>query len=96
MQLTKAAMGSAYISEQVNTVENEFSADSRDKDGKRVVTYETRQAIHLHIASAHIVQIEEVVDRKEGKERSILTLSNGKRLVTARGAAEICRELAKA
>ena len=35
-------------------MENDFSADSRDKEGVRVVTYEARRGIKLHLAIDHI------------------------------------------
>jgi hypothetical protein len=84
-----------FILEDVAMVENDFSADSRDKDGLRVVTYEARRSIKLHIAVAHIIHIEVVKDPK-GEARSILTLTSGHRFVTRRGAQDICAAIAKA
>lgn len=81
---------SRFILEDVAIVENDFSADSRNKDGIRVVTYESRRAIKLQIAVAHIVQIELVKDSKAGEDRSIVTLSSGVRYVTRRSAQELC------
>ena len=86
----------SFIMEDVAVVENDFSADSRDKDGLRVVTYETRRAIKLHIAVGHIIQIEVVKDSKAGEERSIVTLTSGVRYVTRRGARELCAAIEKA
>jgi len=86
----------SFIMEDVAVVENDFSADSRDKDGLRVVTYETRRAIKLHIAVGHIIQIEVVKDSKQGDARSILTLTSGHRYVTRRSAADVCAAIAKA
>ena len=83
-------MATKYILEHAAMVENEFSADSRDKEGFRVVTYDARKAIHLYLAIDHIVQIEVVKDSKAGEDRSIVTLSSGVRYVTRRGAGELC------
>ena len=89
-------MPGRYILEDVTSVDNNFSADSRDKDGVRVVTYEARRAHKLHLAIDHIVQIEVVRDSKAGDDRSIVTLTSGQRYVTRRGAQELCAEIAKA
>jgi len=89
-------MTTRYILEDVAIVENDFSADSRDKDGMRVVTFESRRAIQLHLAIDHIVQIEVVKDSKAGEGRSIVTLSSGSRYVTRRSAQEVCAAVAKA
>ncbi len=88
-------MANAYICENVNMVENEFSADSRDKDGRRVVVFDAKQALKIYLAKAHIIQIEEVVDRKDAVERSVISMSSGKRFVAARSAAVICNEISK-
>jgi len=85
-----------YILEDVTSVDNNFSADSRDKDGVRVVTFEARRALKLYLAIDHIVQIEMVRDSKAGDERSIVTLTSGQRYVTRRGAQDLCAEIAKA
>ncbi|HUL95924.1 MAG TPA: hypothetical protein VLT89_07925 [Usitatibacter sp.] len=77
-------------------VENDFSADSRDKEGMRVVTYEPRRSIKLHLAIDHIVQIEVVKDSKLGEGRSIVTLTSGHRYVTRRSAQDLCTAIAKA
>lgn len=89
-------MPGRYILEDVTSVDNNFSADSRDKDGVRVVTYEARKALKLHLAIDHIVQIEVVRDSKAGDDRSIVTLTSGQRYVTRRGAHDLCAEIAKA
>ena len=89
-------MPGRYILEDVTSVDNNFSADSRDKDGIRVVTYEAKRALKLHLAIDHIVQIEVVRDSKAGEDRSIVTLTSGQRYVTRRGAQELCAEIAKA
>jgi hypothetical protein len=68
-------MTTKYILEDVSLVENDFSADSRGKDGTRVVSYEPRRSIKLHLAIDHIVQIEVVKDAKL-EDRSIVTLSS--------------------
>jgi len=83
-------MPARFILEDVAIVENDFSADSRDKDGMRVVTYDPRRCIRLQLAIDHIVQIEVVKDSKAGEDRSIVTLSSGVRYVTRRGAGELC------
>lgn len=85
-----------FILEDVAIVENDFSADSRDKEGLRVVTYEARRAIKLHIAVGHIVQIEVVKDSRQGEARSIVTLTTGHRYVTRRSAQDLCAAIAKA
>ncbi|QJR10127.1 hypothetical protein DSM104443_01181 [Usitatibacter rugosus] len=88
-------MTSQFILEDVSIVENDFSADSRDKEGMRIVTYETRRSISLHFAVEHIVQIEAVKDSKAGELRSIITLTSGKRYITRRGAQELCAAIGK-
>jgi hypothetical protein len=89
-------MTSKYILEDVAFVQNDFSADSRNKDGMRIVTYEKRQSIIMHLAIDHIVQIEVVKDSKHDEERSIVTLTNGNRYITRRSARELCEEIEKA
>jgi hypothetical protein len=84
-----------YILEDVSLVENDFSADSRDKDGLRVVSYDARRGIKLHLAIAHIVQIEVVKDAKSDVGRSIVTLSSGHRYVTKRSADDLCAAMEK-
>ena len=88
-------MAGRYILEDVTSVDNNFSADSRDKDGLRVVTYEPRRSIKLHLAIDHIVQIEVVRDSKAGDERSLVTLTSGQRYITKRGAQDLCAEINK-
>jgi hypothetical protein len=82
-------MTTKYVLEDVSLVENDFSADSRGKDGTHVVSYEPRRSIKLHLAIDHIVQIEVAKDVKL-EDRSIVTLSSGQRYVTRRSAAELC------
>lgn len=89
-------MAPKYILEDVALVENDFSADSRDKDGLRVVSYDARRSIKLHLAVDHIVQIEVVKDAKLGEGRSIVTLSSGHRYVTRRSAQDLCSTIEKA
>ena len=89
-------MAGKYILEDVAVVENNFSADSRDKDGLRVVTYEPKRAIKLYLAIDHIVHIEVVRDAKAGESRSIVTLTSDQRYVTRRGAQELCDAIAQA
>ena len=89
-------MPTKYILEDVAMVENDFSADSRDKQGLRVVTYDSRRGIKLHLAVDHIVQIEVVKDSKAGEDRSIVTLTSGHRYITRRSAQELCASIAKA
>ena len=84
-----------FILEEVSIVENDFSADSRDKEGKRVVLYESQRSIQLHLAIDHIMQIEAVNDVKAGTGRSIVTMSGGLRYVTRRSAQEVCAAIAK-
>ncbi len=82
-----------YIYESVNSVENNFSADSRDKDGHRVVTFDKKRMLNVFLFHAYIVQIESAKDAKSGEERAIITLVSGLRYVTQRGALEICNEI---
>ena len=89
-------MGSKYILEDVALIENDFSADSRGKDGIRVVTYEPRRSIIVHLAIDHIVQIEVVKDSRHDEERSIVTLTNGNRYVTRRSAHDLCAAIEQA
>ncbi|MGZ5039020.1 MAG: hypothetical protein ACXWG8_12895 [Usitatibacter sp.] len=89
-------MSNRYILEEVTVVENDFSADSRDKEGLRIVTYDTRRGIHLHLAIDHIVQIEVVKDAKLTDGRSIVTLTSGLRYVTRRSAHDVCAAITKA
>jgi hypothetical protein len=89
-------MAARYILEDVALVENDFSTDSRDKEGLRIVTFEARRSIKLHLAIAHIVQIEVVKDAKLDQGRSIVTLSSGHRYVTRRSADELCAAIEKA
>ena len=89
-------MATKFILEEVAIVENDFSADSRDKEGFRVVTYDSRKGIKLHLAIDHIVQIEVVKDSKVDEGRSIVTLTSGHRYVTRRSAQDLCAAIAKA
>jgi hypothetical protein len=89
-------MATRYILEDVSIVENDFSADSRDKDGVRVVTYEARRGLKLHLAIDHIVQIEVVKDAKLDQGRAIVTLSSGHRYITRSSAQELCTAIEKA
>jgi hypothetical protein len=89
-------MATKFILEEVAMVENEFSADSRDKEGLRVVTYDARKSLKVYLSVDHIVQIEVVKDSKLGELRSIVTLTSGNRYVTRRGAQELAAEIAKA
>ena len=82
-------MTTRYILEDVELVQSDFAADTRDKAGLRVVRYNAQRSIKLHLAIAHIVQIEEVNDAK-AEPRSIVTLSSGQRYVTRRGAQDLC------
>lgn len=89
-------MTTKFILEDVAVVENDFSADSRDKDGLRVVTFEARRAIKLHLAIDHILHIEVVKDSKAGEPRAIVSLTNGQRYVTKRSAQDVCAAIEKA
>ena len=88
-------MANAFIRETVNVVDNKFSADSRDKNGKRVVTYDASRTIDVFLFPAHIIQIEAVVDAKDGVERGIISITSGARYITARSAAVICGDMGK-
>ncbi len=89
-------MAKKYILEDVALVENDFSADSRDKSGVRVVSYDARRSIKLHLAIDHIVQIEVVKDAMLDEGRSVVTLSSGHRYVTRRSAQDLCAAIEKA
>jgi hypothetical protein len=89
-------MATRYILEDVAIVENDFSADSRDKDGVRVVTYDARRGLKLHLSIDHIVQIEVVKDAKLDHGRAIVTLSSGQRYITRRTAQELRTEIENA
>ena len=89
-------MSTKYILEDVSVVDNNFSVDSRDKSGLRVVSYDARRSIKLHLAIAHIIQIEVVKDMKDDVLRSIVTMTSGVRYVTRRGADELCALIEKA
>jgi hypothetical protein len=89
-------MSTKFILEDVVVIDNNFSADSRDKDGLRVVTYEARRAIKLHLAIDHIVHIEVVKDSKQGESRSIVSLTSDQRYITRRSAQEVCAAIEKA
>ena len=71
------------------SVENEFSADSRDKSGLRIVAFEQKRVIQLYLAIDHIVQIEAVKDSKSEQERSIVTLTSGNRFICRRSAKDL-------
>lgn len=88
-------MANPYIFETVNVVDNNFSADSRNKDGKRVVTFDAYRTIQVYLFPAHIVQIEAVLDSKDAVERGVILMSSGMRYITGRGAGAICAELGK-
>lgn len=88
-------MSNPFILETVNVVDNAFSADSRNKEGKRVVTFDSVRTIQLYLFPAHMIQIEAVVDSIGGVERGVILMSSGLRYITARGAAAICAEMAK-
>ena len=83
------------ICEIVNIVDNNFSADSRNKDGQRVVMFDAKRTQQLYIFPAHILQIEAVVDSADATERGVISMSSGLRYLTARGAKAICSDLAK-
>ena len=89
-------MASRYILEDICLVENNFSADSRNKDGMRIVSYEPRRSLKIHIAIEHIVEIEVVKDAKHDEDRSIVTLMNGHRYITRRSAQELCAAIDEA
>ena len=88
-------MANPYILETVNVVDNAFTADSRNKEGKRVVTFDAQRTIQLYLFPAHIIQIEAVLDSIGGVERSVILMSSGLRYITARGASAICGEMGK-
>ena len=89
-------MTTRYVLEDVAVVENDFSADSRDKNGLRIVSFDLRRSIKLHIAIDHIVQIEAVKDAKLDEVRSIVTMTSGHRYITRRGAEELCAAIESA
>jgi hypothetical protein len=89
-------MTSKYILEEVTMVENDFSTDSRNKEGLRIVTFDAKRSIKLHLAIDHIVQIEAVKDAKLDDGRSVVTLTSGHRYVTRRSAQDLCTAIEKA
>ena len=89
-------MSAKFILEEVAIVENEFSSDSRDKEGVRVVSYDKRRSLQLHLAISHIVQIEVVKDSKEGEERAIINMSSGSRFISRRSARDVLAAIEKA
>ena len=88
-------MSNAFICETVNIVDNNFSADSRDKDGKRVVMFDHKRTQQLYLSLAHIVQIESCVDTKDASERGVITMISGIRYISARAASVICGDVSK-
>ena len=90
-----SAVANAYTCEIVNVVDNKFAADSRDKDGKRVVMFDSLRTIEVYLFPAHIIQIESVKDTKDGTARGIISMSSGLRYITERSAALICSDMAK-
>jgi hypothetical protein len=88
-------MTNAFICETVNIVDNNFSADSRDKEGKRVVMFDSKRTLKLYLSLAHIVQIEAVVDTKDATERGVISMTSGIRYISARAAGLICGDVAK-
>ena len=91
-----ATMASRYILEEVTIVENDFSTDSRNKEGMRIVSFEARRSIKLHLAIDHIVQIEAVKDAKLDDGRAVVTLTSGHRYITRRSAQDLCTAIEKA
>lgn len=87
---------SAFIIEDVLVIENNFSADSRDKEGVRIVSFDAKRTLALHIAVAHIVHIEAVTDAKSGDARGIVFLSSGQRFITRRSADDLYDAIKKA
>jgi hypothetical protein len=90
------SMSTRYVLEDVAIVDNDFSADSRDKSGLRIVSFDLRKSIKLHLAIDHIVQIEAVKDAKLDEARSIVTMTSGHRYIARRGADELCAAIEKA
>jgi hypothetical protein len=88
-------MANPYICESVNIVDNNFSADSRNKAGKRVVSFDNTRSLQLYLFTSHVLQIEAVVDSLDAAERGVITMSSGLRYITSRGAGVICTEMAK-
>jgi hypothetical protein len=88
-------MANSYVCETVNVVDNNFSADSRDKNGRRVVMFDEKRTMEVFLFPPHILQIEAVVDSDGGVDRGVISMSSGLRYITARGAAVICRDIAK-
>jgi hypothetical protein len=89
------ARPNGYVRETVNSVESAFAVDARDKDSARAVTYDARRTSTVYLFATLIAHIEACKDVKDGCERSVITLSSGLRYSGWRGAAVICKELAK-
>jgi hypothetical protein len=92
----EASMATKYVLEDVSIVDNNFSADSRDKDGLRIVSFDLRRSIKLHLAIDHIVQIEAVKDAKLDEGRSIVTMTSGHRYIARSSAVDLCAAIDKA
>ena len=89
-------MTTKWVLEDVAIVDNDFSADSRDKSGLRIVSFDLRKSIKLHLAIDHIVQIEAVKDAKLDEARSIVTMTSGHRYIARRSADDLCAAIDKA
>ena len=89
-------MTTRYVLEDVSIVDNDFSADSRDKSGVRIVSFDPKRSIKLHLAIDHIVQIVAVKDAQLEEFRSIVTMTSGHRYIARRGAEELCAAIDQA
>ena len=87
-------MATPYVCELVNIVDNNFTADSRNKEGKRVVSYDAKRSLELYLFTSHILQIEAAVDAATAVDRGVITMSSGLRYISARGAKLNCGDMA--
>ena len=88
-------MANPFICESVNIVDNNFTADSRNKEGKRVVSFDSTRALQLYLFTSHILQIEAVIDTAGAADRGVITMSSGVRYISSRGAGAISTDMAK-
>ena len=60
----------------MNIVDNNFTADSRNKEGKRVVSFDSPRALQPLSFTSHILQIEAVIDTAGAADRGVITMSS--------------------
>jgi hypothetical protein len=89
-------MTTRFILEDVAIVENDFSADSRNKEGIRVVTYDVA-ALHQAPARHRPHRADRGGEGQQGRRGSVDRDPDlGVRYVTRRSAQELCAAIASA